>query len=98
MSIWYPVNYPFIEMLRNLVPKESLCSTRIAKRECVNCCEVFPCICCVIFQSNRTIMCCSNFGFFENVSCIEMQVKNMEMKMAENKGLRIMVKNKLWPV
>lgn len=87
---WYSVNYQFVEIGRNVVSNESPYSTQIAKS--VNCYKVVPCICCVIFQSSRTIMHCSNFGFFESVSCIEMQVKNMEMKMAENKGTRIKLK------
>jgi len=35
---------------------------------------------------------CSNFGFFETVSCTEVQVKNMEVKIAESKGISIMLK------
>lgn len=79
--------YPFVEMDRNVVSNESPYSTWIAKRESVNCYRVVPCVCSVILQLNRTIMRCSNFGFFETVSCVVMQVKN-----TENKGTRIILK------
>jgi len=46
----------------------------------------------VQYSNHRPIMHCSNFGFFETVSCTEVQVKNMEVKIAESKGISIMLK------